>query len=184
LAASFLLAPALMAAQGSSGQAPGEKVAPPKKAVASRKLPAPRAAPAAKHAPPVSKRKQPTRTASKGKRHLSPRQQRARLHLQPDRTQEIQRALIQAGYLHEEAMGSWDEPTREAMRRYQTDHGFPATGLPEAKSLMKLGLGPHPLPPELDASVKAQADAAPATKVDPATDPPSHPTDPVSPPKK
>jgi len=173
-----------MAAQASSGQAGGEKAAPPKKAVASRKLPAPRAAPAAKHATSGGKRKPTTHTASKGKRRLSPRQQRARLHLQPDRTLEIQRALVQAGYLHEEATGSWDEPTREAMRRYQTDHGFPATGLPEAKSLMKLGLGPHPLPPELDASVKAQANAAAETKVDPTTDPPSHPTDPVSPPKK
>jgi peptidoglycan hydrolase-like protein with peptidoglycan-binding domain len=190
LAASFLLAPALMAAQGSAGQATGEKVAPSKKAAASRKLPAGRAAPAAKHASTASKSKSPTRTTSttKGtpskKRRLSPRQQRARLHLQPDRTQEIQRALIQAGYLHQEATGTWDELTREAMRRYQTDHGFPVTGLPDAKSLMKLGLGPHPLPPELDASVKAQANAAPQTKADPTSDPPSHPTEAASPPKK
>jgi hypothetical protein len=45
------------------------------------------------------------------------------------------------------------------MRRYQADHGFPATGLPEARSLMKLGLGPHPLPEELDASRAARASA-------------------------
>jgi len=183
LAASFLLAPALMAAQASSAQPAGEKAVPPKKAVASRKLPAGRAAPAAKKSSSVSKRKPTTHTVSKRKRRLSPRQQRARLHLQPDRTQEIQRALIQAGYLHAEATGTWDESTRAAMRRYQTDHGFPATGLPEAKSLMKLGLGPHPLPAELDASVKAQANAAPGTKVDPTTDATSHPADPVSPPK-
>jgi len=179
-----------MAAQATAGQAAGEKGAPSKKTVPSRKAPAGRKAPAAKRPSTASKGKQTAHTTSttKGKpskkRRLTPRQQRARLHLQPDRTQEIQRALIQSGYLHEEATGSWDEPTRVAMRRYQTDHGFPATGLPEARSLMKLGLGPHPLPPELDASVKAQADAAPETKVDPPSDPPSHPTDPVSPPKK
>jgi peptidoglycan hydrolase-like protein with peptidoglycan-binding domain len=74
----------------------------------------------------------------------------ARLHLQPDRVQEIQQALIREGYLQGDPSGQWDSRTREAMLRYQTDHGFPATGLPEAKSLMKLGLGSHPLPPELD----------------------------------
>jgi peptidoglycan hydrolase-like protein with peptidoglycan-binding domain len=74
----------------------------------------------------------------------------ARVHIQPERVQEIQQALIREGYLHGDATGQWDSPTREAMLRYQTDHGFPTTGLPEAKSLMKLGLESHPLPPELD----------------------------------
>jgi peptidoglycan hydrolase-like protein with peptidoglycan-binding domain len=76
---------------------------------------------------------------------------------QPDRIQEIQQALVRAGYLKEEPNGHWDDQTREAMRRYQADHGFPVTGLPEAKSLMKLGLGPHPLPAELDTSSGARA---------------------------
>jgi peptidoglycan hydrolase-like protein with peptidoglycan-binding domain len=70
--------------------------------------------------------------------------------LQPGRTQEIQQALIREGYLQGDANGQWDARTHAAMLRYQTDHGFPATGLPEAKSLMKLGLGSHPLPSELD----------------------------------
>lgn len=65
---------------------------------------------------------------------------------------EIQRALVQAGYLKEDPNGKWDESTRDAMRRFQGDHAFPVTGLPEAKSLMKLGLGPHPLPKDLEAS--------------------------------
>lgn len=76
----------------------------------------------------------------------------ARLRLQPQRIQEIQQALIREGYLREDANGQWDSQTHDAMLHYQTDHGFPATGLPEAKSLMKLGLGSHPLPPELDHS--------------------------------
>jgi peptidoglycan hydrolase-like protein with peptidoglycan-binding domain len=75
----------------------------------------------------------------------------------PERIQQIQQALAQAGYLKEEPNGRWDDQTREAMRRYQADHGFPATGLPEAKSLMKLGLGPHPLPADLDTSSGARA---------------------------
>jgi peptidoglycan hydrolase-like protein with peptidoglycan-binding domain len=77
-------------------------------------------------------------------------QRLARLRLQPERVQEIQQALIREGYLREDANGQWDSQTHDAMLHYQTDHGFPATGLPEAKSLMKLGLGSHPLPPELD----------------------------------
>ena len=98
------------------------------------------------------------------KRHLSARarraaeaRRRARMRPAPERVQEIQQALSQAGYLKAQPNGRWDEQTREAMRRYQADHGFPATGLPEAKSLMKLGLGPHPLPADLDPSSGAKA---------------------------
>jgi len=86
--------------------------------------------------------------------HLSSRQARkiymAHLHPGTDRVTAIQQKLADVGYLKEAPSGQWDNQTREAMRRYQEDNGFPATGLPEAKSLMKLGLGPHPLPPELD----------------------------------
>jgi peptidoglycan hydrolase-like protein with peptidoglycan-binding domain len=78
---------------------------------------------------------------------------------EPERIQEIQRALVQAGYSKEEPNGRWDEQTREAMRRYQADHGFPTTGLPEAKSLMKLGLGPHPLPADVDTGSGPKAGA-------------------------
>jgi peptidoglycan hydrolase-like protein with peptidoglycan-binding domain len=81
---------------------------------------------------------------------LTGQQRLARLHLQPDRVTEIQQALIREGYLQGDANGMWDGRTHDAMTRYQTMYGFPATGLPEAKSLMKLGLGAHPLPPELD----------------------------------
>jgi peptidoglycan hydrolase-like protein with peptidoglycan-binding domain len=81
------------------------------------------------------------------------------LRPEPERIQEIQQALVQAGYLIAQPNGRWDDQTRDAMRRYQADHGFPVTGLPEAKSLMKLGLGPHPLPAELDTSSGAKAGA-------------------------
>jgi peptidoglycan hydrolase-like protein with peptidoglycan-binding domain len=85
----------------------------------------------------------------------------ARLKLQPERITEIQRALGQAGYLGQEPNGQWDDATRNAMRRYQQENGFPDTGLPEAKSLMKLGLGPHPLPEELDSTAQAAPAASP-----------------------
>jgi peptidoglycan hydrolase-like protein with peptidoglycan-binding domain len=99
------------------------------------------------------------------------------LRPEPERIQEIQQALVQAGYLNAQPNGFWDDQTREAMRRYQADHGFPATGLPEAKSLMKLGLGPHPLPADLDASsgVRTGADRVSDTPTPPGTqqDPPA-----------
>ena len=110
--------------------------------------------------------------SSKAKRAAEARRRRAQLRPEPDRIQEIQQALVQQGYLNAQPNGRWDDQTREAMRRYQADHGFPVTGLPEAKSLMKLGLGPHPLPADLDANSGARAGAdtvshTPATQQDP-----------------
>jgi peptidoglycan hydrolase-like protein with peptidoglycan-binding domain len=93
----------------------------------------------------------------------------ARLKLQPERIQEIQQALITQSYLHQDPTGKWDDATRDAMRRFQADHGFPTTGMPEAKSLMKLGLGPHPLPDELGPSAQARAGTAPLTQPDSST---------------
>jgi peptidoglycan hydrolase-like protein with peptidoglycan-binding domain len=116
--------------------------------------------PAAKAAASKSSRKKSTRKVSSRRRRHRKESYRARLarqKLQPERIEEIQRGLVQAGYLNEEPTGKWDNSTREAMRSFQQDHSFPATGLPEAKSLMKLGLGPHPLPEELDPAAQASA---------------------------
>ncbi|HXJ96877.1 MAG TPA: peptidoglycan-binding domain-containing protein [Terriglobia bacterium] len=74
----------------------------------------------------------------------------AHMQMDPGRVEDIQQALIKAGDLQGTPTGRWDTQTREAMSRYQTANGFGVTGLPDAKSLMKLGLGPHPLPPQLD----------------------------------
>jgi hypothetical protein len=114
--------------------------------------------------------------SSKARQVAAARRRRALLRPEPERIQEIQQALVQAGYLNAQPNGRWDDQTREAMRRYQADHGFPATGLPEAKSLMKLGLGPHPLPADLDASSGAKAGA------DPVSDPPARPDTQQNPP--
>jgi peptidoglycan hydrolase-like protein with peptidoglycan-binding domain len=100
--------------------------------------------------------KKPTRSYRR-RRRSSFKTRIARMKLQPDRVSEIQQSLIDAGYLHQEPSGKWDSATRDAMLRYQTENGFAATGLPEAKSLMKLGLGPHPLPADVDPTFQAQA---------------------------
>ena len=98
------------------------------------------------------------RSTRPSKTRTSSGQQRlAHLHMAPERVQEIQHALISQGYMQGDATGEWDSSTRDAMLHYQASHGFPPTGLPEAKSLMKLGLGPHPLSPELDHGQVASA---------------------------
>jgi peptidoglycan hydrolase-like protein with peptidoglycan-binding domain len=82
--------------------------------------------------------------------------------------EEIQQALIREGYLKEPAGGVWDESTKEAMRNYQSNNGFSTTGLPDAKSLMKLGLGPHPLPEDVKRTASAQASVqSPVNKPNP-----------------
>ncbi|HEV2175617.1 MAG TPA: peptidoglycan-binding domain-containing protein [Terriglobia bacterium] len=84
------------------------------------------------------------------------------LQPQPGRVEEIQQGLEQAGYLQGEPTGKWDAATRDAMSRYQAANGFPVTGLPDSKSLMKMGLGPHPLPTSLDRASLNPAAAPPA----------------------
>jgi hypothetical protein len=113
----------------------------------------------------VTRRLAGTKGSRIGRYHRSPsrsdyQRRMAKIHLEPQRVQEIQRALNQAGYLHREPNGLWDADTRLAMERYQQASGFAATGLPDARSLMKLGLGPHPLPPAADPSAaKTSADS-------------------------
>jgi peptidoglycan hydrolase-like protein with peptidoglycan-binding domain len=63
---------------------------------------------------------------------------------QPDagRSREIQSALKTQGYLNGEPTGKWDAATSTAFAKYQHDHGVKATGKPDARSLINLGLGP------------------------------------------
>ena len=77
-------------------------------------------------------------------------QRLAKMQMDPGRVESIQKALGDAGAYRGSPTGQWDAATRDAMSRYQEQNGFGVTGLPDAKSLMKLGLGPHPLPAELD----------------------------------
>ena len=81
----------------------------------------------------------------------------AQMQIDPGRVEDIQQALTGAGAFHGAPTGRWDSETREAMSRFQAANGFGVTGLPDAKSLMKLGLGPHPLPAELDKTPSASA---------------------------
>jgi hypothetical protein len=58
------------------------------------------------------------------------------------RTIEIQQALIRERYLDGEATGQWDQATRDALTRLQGENHWQTKILPDARALIKLGLGP------------------------------------------
>ena len=69
-----------------------------------------------------------------------PRGQRA---IGPERTREIQEALIREHYLDGEPSGVWDQRTRDALTRYQAENGWQTKITPDSRALIKLGLGPR-----------------------------------------
>lgn len=88
--------------------------------------------------------------------------------IKPERTREIQAALIRERYLTGEPSGQWDERTKKAMAQYQADHGWQSKRLPDSRALIGLGLGPtHDglLNPESVASSKRPFSAPPATAI-------------------
>jgi hypothetical protein len=73
-----------------------------------------------------------------------------------ERATEIQTALIKRGYLHGEPTGAWDPQTVSAMEKLQADNGWQSRITPDARALIKLGLGPSSEPePRREDSVSA-----------------------------
>jgi hypothetical protein len=62
--------------------------------------------------------------------------------IDPQRTREIQDALIREHYFNGESTGVWDDATERAMQKYQADNGWQTKMTPDARALIKLGLGP------------------------------------------
>lgn len=60
-----------------------------------------------------------------------------------DRTKQIQQALWREHYYSGAADGTWNAETRGAMERYQREHGWQSKRVPDARALIKLGLGPN-----------------------------------------
>ena len=73
-----------------------------------------------------------------------------------DRYREIQGALAAKGFLSpEEATGSWNQASAEAMKRFQAEQNLETSGKINSLSLIALGLGPRRetaalTPPKLD----------------------------------
>jgi hypothetical protein len=84
----------------------------------------------------------------KGSRRKTARGQQK---IDPERAHAIQEALIREHYLSGTAVGTWNQSSEEAMRRYQADHGWQSKTVPDSRALISLGLGPshdHLLNPE------------------------------------
>ncbi|MBV9084934.1 MAG: peptidoglycan-binding protein [Acidobacteriaceae bacterium] len=64
------------------------------------------------------------------------------LHPDPERYQEIQRALADRGYFHGEVNGIWGDDSVDALKRFQADQKLEPDGKITALSLIGLGLGP------------------------------------------
>lgn len=77
--------------------------------------------------------------------HHRYRHHRARVRgqqaIQPERVMQIQQALIKAHYMTGDPSGNWDDSTKAAMQKYQADNGWQTKIMPDARALVKLGLG-------------------------------------------
>jgi Putative peptidoglycan binding domain len=110
-------------------------------------------------------------------RRSSRRKKSARLRgqqkIDSERATAIQEALIREHYLSGTASGTWDQASEDAMRRYQSDHGWQTKEVPDSRALIKLGLGPsndHLLNPESAMTAtppRPHAQPVPATSSNP-----------------
>ena len=91
------------------------------------------------HRAPTSGHYRTHRLKQTRRRVRRPRGQQA---IDPERVTQIQQALIGAHYLTGEADGKWDARTMDAMRKLQADNGWQTKLTPDARALVKLGLGP------------------------------------------
>jgi hypothetical protein len=101
---------------------------------------------------------------------------RGQQRIDPQRAREIQEALIREHYLKEQASGVWDDASQKAMERYQADQGWQSKMVPDARALIKLGLGPdheHLLNPQ-SAMTSQPPRSAPVSTAAPSPDPSSN----------
>jgi hypothetical protein len=77
-----------------------------------------------------------------GRKTAQKRRPRGQQEIDSARATEIQQALIREGYLSGEATGVWDQSTKEALVRFQSDNHWQNKIVPDSRALIKLGLGP------------------------------------------
>lgn len=94
------------------------------------------------------------------------------LHPDPQRYQEIQKALADKGYFKGEVNGVWGADSVDALQRFQADRKLPNDGKISALSLIALGLGPKhdsvASEPAAPSSGTAQSPTAPKDSSKPA----------------
>ena len=101
-------------------------------------------------------------TASKSKksRKSAAKHTHGQQKIDSQRTLQIQEALIREHYLDGKPTGVWNDATQQAMQRYQADNNWQSKTTPDARALIKLGLGPdhdHLLNPESAMTSQPQA---------------------------
>jgi hypothetical protein len=138
--------PAARAGQSSTGDAPAKK---PSNAAATTAKPTTRKPKSKTKSSSTGAKKtsSATHTASTAAgKHSSHKKKTARVRgqqkIDSERAQAIQEALIREHYLTGDATGTWNQPSEDAMRRYQADHGWQSKEVPDSRALIKLGLGP------------------------------------------
>ncbi len=107
--------------------------------------------PAAKTKSPSSSGTKSTHSGKHSSRKKKSARARGQQKIDSERAQAIQAALIREHYLTGEPSGTWNQASEEAMRRYQSDHGWQTKEVPDSRALISLGLGPshdHLLNPE------------------------------------
>jgi hypothetical protein len=133
----------------------------------------PAASPPASTNSPTKSSKHPTSsthsTASKSKKSKKSSKSTAKhthgqQKIDSQRTLQIQEALIREHYLDGKPTGVWNDATQQAMQRYQADNNWQSKTTPDARALIKLGLGPdheHLLNPDSAMTSQSQAAAPP-----------------------
>jgi peptidoglycan hydrolase-like protein with peptidoglycan-binding domain len=109
----------------------------------------------------VARKRAVTRPSAHQKAPAAPAVTWRNRQLQPtqDRYKEIQQALASKGYLpSEEATGSWNQNSSEALKQFQSAQNLDASGKINSLSLIALGLGPrHDAAPTLAAQPADQS---------------------------
>lgn len=108
-----------------------------------------------------------SRKSRKSRKTASSRK-RGQQKIDAQRARQIQEALIREHYLTGKPSGVWDNTTQAAMQKYQADNGWQSKTTPDARALIRMGLGPdhdHLLNPE--SAMTSQLPAASPTKPDP-----------------
>jgi sulfite reductase alpha subunit-like flavoprotein len=116
-----------------------------------------------------------TSKSKRSRRSAANRRSKGQQKIDSQRALEIQQALIREHYLTGKPTGVWNDATQQAMQRYQADNNWQSKTTPDARALIKLGLGPdhqHLLNPESAmTSQPAAAGGVPASTPVGAADP-------------
>jgi hypothetical protein len=126
----------------------------------------------------AGKKHSASRHGKRGKKSASWR--RGQQKMDSTRAREIQEALVREHYLDAEPTGVWDQRSQKAMEKFQADNGWQSKTVPDARALIKLGLGPnhdHLLNPD---SAMTSPIETPNATAHPAPGPNSVTSDPVN----